>query len=395
MKKILETYLLGLLLSIVAVGCDVHEFPVPEPEPKPEPEYKECMLKLVLEDDAYDLHHNLNIGQDNGRSRATEADGSHDLRYIVRAYRYENSFAKGSRVPSRTIIDYYTGTIADDASHPDLDLKLILEPGEYDIVAWADHVKAGTNCDHYHATDDFMEIRLLGAGEAGYRHFGSETHRVAWRGYLHVLVDEHGQVSLYDDPDNVLENLTMDMERPMARYHFITNDLSKFIENEMSRQGIQAQAPGAGAPEAGAPGADAPGADAPGHGAPQVPNLADYKVIVRYTGYMPCAYNLFTDKPMDSATGVYYEGEIKPIDANTAELSFDHVLVNHSETSVQVSLELYRLSDNQKLSSTDVIDVPLKRGHYTTVTGPMLTTTAGTQMGIVPDFDGEFNIRIE
>lgn len=385
MKDILRIFLFGLMVTILSTGCDVHEFPRDEEEPPIPPTPVACTLNLLLEDEGFDFHDNIVVNDDN-RSRAgrsSRADAEHDLRYIVRAYRYDANMPQiGSRVSSRYTIDYCTVTVPDTPENQTLSVPLTLDPGEYEIVAWTDHVLAGTVDDYYHNTADFMEIRLLGAGEDDYEHSGNNNNRVAWRGMTHIVVNELGEVAMYDNPGRIVTDVNIDMERPMARYHFISNDLAKFIESEVSRMTQAGEQ-------------DPNGIDTPDMTAPNTPNVDDYVVIMRYTGYMPCAYNTFSDKPMDSATGVSYEGKISVIDENHAELAFDHVLVNHNQTSVQVALDLYRRSDGQRLSSTGTIDVPLKRGKYTTVTGPMLTTSAGAAMGINPDFNGEFNIEIQ
>lgn len=373
MKTLRILHTLAALVLLAA--CDVHEFPaeeapVPPPPPPPPPA---CELNLTFEGDDFDFLTNVTVG-DKERSRSG-VDPAYELRYIIRAYRSEPG--KGSRAPSRTEIDYTTANVAIDGNYSGISMPLELEPGEYQIVVWADQVPVSTSADYYYTTGDFREIRLAGAGDRDYVHPGNDSHRSAWRGTAMVVVDEDGAVALQTDPATIVERVDVEMTRPMARYHFISNDLGKFLESERRKAA-----------------AEAPGLEAPGVPAPPAPDLADYSVVMRYTGYMPCAYNIFTDKPVDSATGVSFEGHIRAIDEKHAELAFDHVFVNHNRTSAQVALELYRRSDGKKLSSTGVIDVPLQRGCYTTVTGPMLTTTAGTSMGINPDFNGDWNIEI-
>ena len=51
--------------------------------------------------------------------------------------------------------------------------------------------------------------------------------------------------------------------------------------------------------------------------------------------------------------------------------------------------------ENELLSSTDPIDVPLERSKLTIVRGPFLTTQASGGVGIDPGFDGEWNYEIK
>ena len=75
------------------------------------------------------------------------------------------------------------------------------------------------------------------------------------------------------------------------------------------------------------------------------------------------------------------------------ELGFDYVLVNGSEASVQIAVEVYDY-DSTLLSSTGTITVPLKRSKLTTLIGEFLTVTTQGGVGIDPSYDGEFNIFI-
>lgn len=362
---------MALLIAMMAAftGCDVHEFPSVIPEPEP-PVEKKAVLHLMLDTDEMDYYQTITVG-DGAKSRGVE-DDTHSLRYIVRAYTVDEARRSGSRA----VIECYDGTVPKDDSHTSLRIPLSLAAGTYDIAAWVEHVPAGTVGDYYHDTSDFYEIPLAGVTAAtSYTHRANNDNRIAWRGMTRITVDSDGAVYTADSPEKETEVVEMQLKSPMARYHFITTDLDEFISRHA---------------------ATGPSVDhAPGIGAPAAPNLDDYRVVVRYTGYMPCSYSVFTDKPVDSRLGVSYEGKLSSIDGKSTQLGFDHVFVNGSATSVQVSLELYRRRDNALLSSSGVIDVPLIRGRYTLVTGAFLTTSSGASMGINPGFNGEFNIEIK
>lgn len=150
------------------------------------------------------------------------------------------------------------------------------------------------------------------------------------------------------------------MARPMARYRFISTDLARFmgaVENRRSD------------------------------------GLDRYIIRMVYTRYMPCSYNMFTDRPADSWTGIDYISEIHPVSATEAELAFDYVFVNGSQTAVTVGVEVYD-SDGALLAGVPAFDVPLKRSMETVVRGEFLTTRASGSVGVDPGFDGSFDIFI-
>lgn len=361
--KALHNYILLLMMALVLSACDVHEFPDEPDDPSVENTYK---LHLRFDNSVFDYLTTVNPG-----TRGERPHGDCDFRVVVRLYPVEPaSGLRPSRISTRDGFEIYSGTFPDDGSHPDVEIPLYVAPGEYQIAAWADHVAKGSEADLYYNSSEFLEVTLPGVGEKGYQHKGNDPYREAWRGSETIIVHEDGSVSLSTRAEEVCHVVYMDMQRPLARYHFVTNDYRKFVETETRRLA------------------------ALGLEEPKAPKLEDYRVVVRYTGYMPCAFNVLTDKPIDSATGITYDGVITPIDADKAEVAFDYVFVNHSATSVQVALELYRKADGMRLSSTGVINVPLQRGHYTLIEGPFMTTDAGASTGIVPDFEGEFNIEI-
>ncbi len=355
----------SLWAAAILTACDVHEFPGEQPVP---PTPVNCDFEMTFDRGAMDVLATVEYGSENSRSRH---DGDHDFRYILNIYEETGD----SRLPSRTPLDSYiftapTTATAPDGSTPDHNRRVHLDlpPGNFRIVAWADHVIPGSREDMYYSTADFAEISVLTENDA---HPGNIPWRDAFRGQVSVIVNDAGEVftTSGDGPETLVE---IPMHRPMARYRFITTDLGEFI----SRYETQGQkAAPAGAPSS-------------------TPDPADYRVVIRYTGYMPSVYNAHTDRPTDSRLGVYYDGAISRLDASTAELASDYVFVNGTETSVQVALDVYNRHSGEKIASTDPVTVPLRRNRLTIVRGRFLTSTASGGIGIIPDFDGDFNIEI-
>lgn len=355
-----------LWTAVILTACDVHEFPGEQPAP---PEPVECGFEMTFDRGAMDVLTTVEHGPADSRSRH---DGDHDFRYIINIYEDDDV----SRLPSRTPIDTYVFTAATTAPGPDGStpdhnrrVSLSLPPGNFSIVAWADHVLAGTGNDKYYSTADFAEISLLTDNGA---HPGNIPWRDAFRGEVRVSVNDKGEV--FTDgaaPETMVE---IPMRRPMARYRFLTTDLGEFI----SRYGATEQK----------------ATDSGDLSPSPSPDPADYRVVMRYTGYMPSVYNAHTDRPTDSRLGVIYDGAISRLDASTAELASDYVFVNGSETSVQVALDVYNRHTGAKIASTDPVTVPLRRNHLTIVRGRFLTSTASGGIGINPGFNGDFNIEI-
>lgn len=349
----------GLLIA-AASSCDVHEFPTDPIPPMPATE-------LLLQFNDGDMPLLTTVDYDPiGRSRTS----AQDARFIVHVYPDNDASESrtGTRVP--TIVSVITDheTTATDSRV----IPLQIEAGTYRVLVWSDFVDAGSELDKYYSTDNLSEIELISANsqaDSEYAHQGNTTYREAYRGEQRISIDANGTVTHIDGTPTSDNRAIVPMNRPMARFAFITTDLAEFASRHSgSADGTSANL--------------------------NTPNPDDYRVIVRYTSYMPSAYNAHTDKPVNSRTGVYFDGRIERLDDTQASLGYDYVLVNGSNTSVQVALDVYSRADGTLLASTDPIDIPLQRNRLTLVRGPFLTTKSGSGMGIDPGFYDDFNIEI-
>lgn len=326
-------------------SCDVHEFPSADDEPATH----EVTLHLNFHTD---LPQYRVVEYTRTRAASTDPD-DYDLRYLIHIYKDDGTgtFDNGE----------YTSRIEtkDDVTALNHDLKLQLEEGNYRFVVWTDYVDNGTEEDKFYDTGRFEEITLRGDEHAGNCHF-----RDAFRGLEEVTI-----------ADGSTREATVEMERPMARYSFVTTDLDLFLTRVMEQQAASKET--------------AETTDAP----TKAIDLNDYRVTFRYTGYMPSAFNALTDKPVDAQTGVSFDGQITRLSDNEAELGFDYVFVNGTESTVQVMLEV-RNNEGDVIASISPVDVPLMRSRHTTVRGPFLTTEATGGVGISPGFDGEWNYEI-
>lgn len=275
----------------------------------------------------------------------------HDVRYVVEAYKFKPNGDYYRQAAAREV---FTKDEVDDLDHEVV--LTVPDEGRYLIMAWADYVDQGTDAHKYYNPDKFNEIVI-------HRHEGNSELREAYIGSLEVDVIRYGM--------NVpLVEGTLEMARPVAKYEFITNDLAEFIERETRLLNDSETMSGRSA---------------------DVLDLNDYTVRIYYTGFMPSAFNMHSNRPNDSKTGVYYESKIVQTGENEAKIGFDYVLANPDDASVVAAVALYDKEGNEIASTTD-IHIPLKRGMLTTVKGTFLMKESSGGVSINPDFDGEFNI---
>ncbi len=253
--------------------------------------------------------------------------------------------------------------VRDDLTRGDFTTYISLPIGNYDIWVWSDYADGESQKSLFFNSEDFSSVWYPDP------YNGNNELRDAFRGMSAVTVDD----CLESD---YVEYVELPLERPLARYEFISTDLAEFLENEISRGERLAAEQGRSAPSR----------------VEDIP-LDQYRVKMIYTGYMPTEFNVFTNKPINSKLGMSYDASVTKLNDDEARLGFDHVMVNGHESSIPVAMEVYD-PDGVLIGRTNSIEVPTKRSQITVIRGRFLTSKATGGVGINPDFNGEYNIEI-
>ena len=348
MRKIL--YLIISMPILLLSACDVHEWPET-------PEFVKLHLRLNYETDMTEWEHLYDGTSAIEQGYGETCDNHRDygkIRYIVRAYPISEK-QRTSQTYTQEFV--FTKDISEGYNH---EVTLDLLPGNYNVMIWSDLVETSKD-NYFHNADNFSEITLHGD------HKGNTDHRDAFRGTSNICL-------VADIVEHTPDILDIVMQRPLAKFEFVTTDLKEFIDKEYEY--LQRDAATRG--------------EVP----PTRVNTDDYKVVFYYSGYMPNAYNMNTDKPVDSKMGVLFESKIDILNENEASLGFDYVFVNGKKSAVTVQIGLYDKEDRQ-LALSAPINVPLQRNHHTVIKGSFLMEETSGGITINPDFDGNHNIEIE
>lgn len=347
MKRILYLIISMALLS----ACNVHEWPE-------QPERVPFCLKLSYDKDMTAWPHRYDGTDVTGQGVGSTYDNGRTggkIRYVVRAYPISGS-QRTAQEPAREFV-----SIKDISQGYDHEMTLDLAPGDYSIMVWSDLMEDDGN-DPYYNTDNFAEISLQGEHKAG------NDYRDAFRGT--------GSISLTAD---IMEHspgtLSITMQRPLAKFEFVTDDVAEFIAMQTLNM-----AAGNGGVKSASEDGSAAGV-----------NIEDYQVVFFYVGFMPDTYSMFTDKPVDSSTGVMFRSSLKALSGSEASMGFDYVFVNGTESSVALQVGIYN-AEGTRISLSEPITVPLKRNFHTVLHGMFLTTDADGGVTINPDFDGDYNL---
>ena len=326
-------FLFSAACILLVGGCKVHEVP----EGGDDGAVVELTLNLKFDKDL-PLYKEIDY-----ESKGSEA---YTGRIVVGLFRYASD--KANDKP-----DYVF--VFDEAAGPqDLSEVVRVAPMNYQVLVWADYVSSSTvfytSPVFYNdlSADKFTVVTL----EDPY--CGNTPWRDAFYGVQDVKLSSY------------LENLSkhsidVQMERPNARYNFVATDKDQFAKYMASKSGDEF-------------------------------DVTDFLVKITYPQFLPCAYDVLKEAPVDSRTGVEFDVTPTLLSDGNIDLGSDWVFANGDKTSVIVTLSFYD-ANGQFISSLNNLEVPLCRGKNTTIKGALLTSGVSSGISIDPSFDGEYVIE--
>lgn len=326
--------ILSLIPAILLLaGCRVHEVP----EGGDDGAVVELSLRVKIDP---------SLTQYKDIPYEVKADDAYQARYVVGLFRY------ASETPNAK--PDYVFLFTEDAMESRT-LQVDVAPMNYKVLVWADYVQG----DEVFYTspiflqdlskEKFTDVTLQEpyAGNSPWRDafYGAQDVKLA--GYMANRSQHTEEINL---------------ERPNAHFNFVATDMEQFASYMASKSSGSF-------------------------------SVDDFQVKLSYPQFLPCTYNLFTDKPVDSCTGVEFSVTPVMLQDGSVDLGGDWVFANADKTSVIVTLSFYD-ARGQFISSLNNIEVPLCRGKNTTIKGALLTSGVSSGISIDPSFDGEFVIEL-
>ncbi|MBQ7855830.1 MAG: hypothetical protein IJ348_01785 [Alistipes sp.] len=354
MKRLAKYLSICLALLGSTLSCNVHEWPEA-------PVDVNVLLRLEFEEP---MTVDAVIDRTQfGLPIISAAPSDYDVRYRVNAYEVLAS-GKYSETPA---VEWTFS--ADDALSLDFSTTVKLAPGKYRLYAWADYVDNGSVQNKFYNADDFSAIRLIGD-----THYGNLDMRDAFIGTCDI------DVPVRYDLDPTAVDALLPMVRPMGKFRLVTTDLQEFVTRVLQVRQAKAEALGA--------------TIRPEDMLPSSVNFSDFRLEIRYNGWMPNEFHMYRNEPVSGDPGKLFSSGISPLSDNEAELGFDYMMVKPEGMEANISLYVYD-EDDQLLSKVTNIPVPLKRSKITVIKDNFLTRSAGGGVGISPGFKDDFNIFYE
>lgn len=374
--RFIRNLLIGVILVLGAVSC-VHEFP-DETTPA------DIVLKLQFNIDIdVNVEMNMNTEGNPDLKSSTKVLNSetHDIRYMVKFFRFMN----GEMITEPVYEHIFT---VDDINVHEFEERLEIAEGHYRIFVWGDYVEQGGIEDHHYITSDFPRISLNLSESGTYK--GSRESRDAYVGYTDIDVVRKG-ISQTSVEANI------DIHRPLAKFIVISDDLEEFV-TKITQQKLAQLREQAASGQISEEEAEI--------AATKAVDLSEFEVKFFFQGdestiyNAPVTFDAFSDKPVATRPGLNFTSDIVETYNNEtgkkeAQLGFDYLFVNGSETHTRIVVGVYN-QDGEQVAMTKSMKIPLKRNQATYVRGGFLMQNVEGGVSIDPGFDGpDYNYEIK
>lgn len=207
MKRI--TIYIAHLLVLVLTGCDKTVLEFPENEGV-DPTLVNANLSLAIDP-------KIEPYEQTGRSEGEVID-AYDVRWDRRGIpRRDRRRTRGTGVCS-------AASPAADGHHT-IHTSLALHAARYHVVAWMDYVDNGSVDDKYYTIPSLSSISVPAAGN----YIGDEDHKDTYVARQEIDLKAHR------DRWNETVDVTVTLQRPMAKIEFIATDIDKFLDELAAR----------------------------------------------------------------------------------------------------------------------------------------------------------------
>ena len=255
MKRI--TIYIAHLLVLVLTGCDKTVLEFPENEGV-DPTLVNANLSLAIDP-------KIEPYEQTGRSEGEVID-AYDVRWIVEVFRDEI----GGELAERRVL----GCEPAADGHHTIHTSLALHAARYHVVAWMDYVDNGSVDDKYYTIPSLSSISVPAAGN----YIGDEDHKDTYVARQEIDLKAHR------DRWNETVDVTVTLQRPMAKIEFIATDIDKFLDELAARH---SEITGSVADDL----------------LSQTPDLSTIRVQVDYAGYFPSGSTPTRTSPTTPARG--------------------------------------------------------------------------------------------
>lgn len=266
-----------------------------------------------------------------------EPDG-YRHRFIVDAY-------LDRQLASRHII--YKEITGQEEFTADIDMQL--HARDYRLVVWADYVKEGSDEDLFYDTSTLVPAINTKAywGNTEYKDVFYASQQLSLSGYRNQW--------------NVKIPLSIEMERPVARYELIADDVKKFLRNIAA-------------------------GDITGN---------KFTLTVRYTGLFSTGWNALDGIAKNALRYISYSQSIPApaADIENLRVGLDYVFVPDGNADIPIAVEV--ADSKGEIIALTYLLLECKANQNQVIHSNFLTADPSGGVGFEPDYDDNINDEIE
>lgn len=330
MKKL---FIIFLLLPSLLMSCQLYE----EPEITSDGELGIDPTEVNIE-----ANIRLNLRVSEFEKTQTRADESGNYRHRIIVEAYQNRLQAARKIVYEPI---------SDSGQLDINVGMKLHARNYQLVVWADYVTTDSEKDLYYDTRDLVSA------------VSTEPYRANTDQKDVFCTSQALDLSEYRNQWSIKVPLQIELERPVARYELITNDIERFRNKIVSQYGEAA-------------------------------TKKKFTLTVRYTDYQPIGYNVLDKVTKHAMMYMNYSKSISFPEEGVEkmQIAFDYPFVTGGEAEIPVAVEL--TNDANEVIARTYLRIPCKKGKLTTVQGNFLTNLSNGGIQVDSEFEGEINTDI-
>lgn len=340
MKRKPITYILfSLLLPVVITSC-IYEHPSLTDDGEMGIDPTQVIVKANL---TLNLKYpSITAGQPDWQRPVVDGNPEYRHRFIIEAY-------IDRQLADRQV---FYEDVESGVSKLSIPISLKLHARNYRLAVWSDYVKIGDENDFFYNTKDNHLLTVLGSET--YR--GNDNYKDAFCGTTEL------NLSMYRNEWNAQITLPLELQRPVARYELVADDVTAFL-HRISEGSVTGTV---------------------------------FTARLKYNSYLNMGYNVLDGLARHRLMYIQYQKTIRTTDmiaGNPFSLMFDYTLTDADVlTRIPVTLEI--VDSKSVVVAATTFNISCQAGKYTTITHNFLTSDPNGGIHIDPGFDGSKEIEI-
>ncbi len=274
---------------------------------------------------------------------------------------YSHRFVVEATLPDGTTVDRqeFLAPVEDGKTDYMLPVKMSLHARQYKFMVWSDYVLTTPVEGEEDKAAVYNPAKLTPVMPAYAAYLVGNERKDCFRACVDL------DLRPYANQWAAEMELDVELARPVGRYEIVTTDLGAFRQRILDGQ-ISGN---------------------------------EFKVRIRYSSYLATGYNVLENVPKNYLSYMSFNQTVKASDWQNADkasmrLCFDYLLCNAGDEVTEIPVEIEIINENDVQVARSFVNIPVKQGYNTVVSGRFMTSSDEGGVTINPDYDGTIDINI-